>query len=765
MEYQNEENVKNKIIRPALEKAGWDTQTQVEYEYFYNEGKIFIEGEGYRRGEKGKVDILLSLKRNFPIAIIETKNSSKAVSDGLQQAIKYAKHLDVKFVYTTNGKAFYEHDFITGEEKEIPLDNFPSTKELKQRLLAEENINKNDFDLMLTPYYFDMNKKITPRYYQRIAINRVVDAVIKGQEKILLVMATGSGKTFVAFQIVYRLREMGIKKKILYLADRNVLIDQTMIGDFEPLSKYMVKITNRKLDDSYEIYMALYQQLSKNGDISDIDNDIFKNFNKDFFDLIIIDECHRGSVRDNSNWKKILDYFDKATKIGLTATPRDDKDASNIDYFGKPIYIYSLKQGIEDGFLAPYRVIKTGFNIDSGWRPEFNKKDKNGNLIEDREYKLKDYNKNISIEERDKKIAKYITNYLKKTDRYQKTIVFCVDIEHARRMRELLIEENKDLCKIDSRYVMKITGDDKEGKAQLDNFIDINEKYPTIVTTSKLMTTGVDCKTCKVIALESDISSMTEFKQIIGRGTRVREDKNKAFFTIIDFRTNTDKFTDPEFDGETIIYNPKFDETTNNKEPKKLTNKKIETESKDKEQRYKPIVNGVKVRSIGNEIQYYNYDGKLITKNLDDDIKNNILKLYPTFNEFIQSWNSTSNKKDFISNLSNKVSLMAYLFIDKDIDFFDLIANVVYGKKLLTKKNRVENLINSGYLDKYPDYLKDILKNILNYYIENDSDDFKTVGILKLFGVDDAVGLVKKIGKENYFSIVNDLEKEIYKTE
>ena len=779
-----EENIKNKIIAPILHKVGWD-DNKIDYEKQCTDGKIVISNNGYKRLEKKYIDILLSLQSNFPIAIIEVKNSEKSVSYGIQQALDYSKYYDVSFVYSTNGEAFYEHDLITGEEREIPLDEFPSPNELKDRLIKEKNIEKNKFDLMLTPYYFDTNKGKSPRYYQINAINRTVNAVINGQDRILLVMATGSGKTFTAFQIVYRLYKAGIKKKILYLADRNILIDQTMIGDFKPLSAKMVKVTNRKLSDSYEIYMALYQQLTKNGDDVNPNDDIFKQFNEDFFDLIIVDECHRGSVRDDSNWKRILDYFNKATKIGLTATPRNDREASNINYFGEPIYTYSLKQGIEDGFLAPYRVVRINFNVNNGWRPELGKTDTKGNLVEDREYGLKHFNKSISIEERDRQIAKYITDYLKKTGRYQKTIVFCIDREHAGRMRNFLCEENSDLCKIDSRYVMKITGDDKEGKAQLDNFININEKYPTIVTTSKLMTTGVDCKTCKLIVLESNIDSMTEFKQIIGRGTRIREDKGKTFFTIMDFRNATNKFADPEFDGENyeIIYEPEppdNKETTDNNENNKNINNinsenTIEEEKEiykpplleTKEERYKPVVNGVEVHIVSDKVQYLAPDGKLITEDINKYIKDNMLKIYPTFNDFLEKWNSNIDKQIIINNLINNGILINYVNKDKYIDDFDLIANIVYNKQLLTRQNRAEKVKNSGYLNSYPDDLKDILERLLGYYIRNGSNDFKEITkTLKLIGVDNVSNTITKFGgKDKYLSIINDLEKEIYKME
>src|SRR5574344_2385763 len=547
-----EEDIKLRYITPALQDAEWDIKSQIRCEYYYTDGKINVRENKAQRGNGKKVDYLLFYKPNIPLVIVEAKDNKVASSHGIQQAIRYANDLDVPFAYSSNGTGFYEHDMITGEERELSMDEFPSRLELWERYLKEKNITEQEEKIITEPYYFlDINK--TPRYYQRIAINKTVEGIAKGQNRLLLVMATGTGKTYTAFQIIHRLYKSGSKKKILYLADRNILIDQTMNNDFTPFKKVMTKIENRNMDSSYEIYMSLYHQLRSN------EEETYKQFKPDFFDLIIVDECHRSSARDDSNWHEILEYFANATQIGMTATPKETEDVSNINYFGEPIYTYSLKQGIEDGFLAPYKVIKVGLDVDlEGWRPEKGKKDAQGNEVEDRQYNQKDYDKNLVIYNRSELVAKKITDYLKKHDRFMKTIVFCIDIEHASRMRSAIAKLNPDLVSQNPKYVMQITGDNDEGKRELDNFINPEERYPVIATTSKLMTTRVDAQTCKLIVLDQHIKSMTEFKQIIGRGTRINETYGKYWFTIMDFKKATELFADPAFDGEPVqIYNPR----------------------------------------------------------------------------------------------------------------------------------------------------------------------------------------------------------------
>ena len=497
-----EEDIKVKYITPAIERAGWNIEKQVKFEYSFTDGRIIVRGNVTARGKCKRADYLLYYKANLPIAIIEAKDNNHIVGAGMQQAIEYASMLDIPFAYSSNGDSFLEHDMTTGLETSISLDKFPSPEDLWHRYTTKRNLSKAQEDIVTHPYYFKFGDK-APRYYQRIAINRTIEAIAKGQQRLLLVMATGTGKTFTAFQIIHRLWSSGNKRKILYLADRNILIDQTMSQDFSPFSKVMTKVEGKKLDSSYEIYMSLYQQLS-----GDDYNEPFRVFKPNFFDLIIVDECHRGSAKEESRWRRILEYFGSSTQIGLTATPKETKEISNVAYFGEPIYTYSLKQGIDDGFLAPFKVIRVGIDKDlEGWRPEDGQVDINGILIEDREFNSKDYDTNLVIDERTEIVAKRITSFLKKFDRFAKTIVFCVDIDHAERMRQALVNLNSDLVAKNPKYVMRITGDNPEGKAQLDYFINEDEKYPVIVTTSKLMTTGVDCKTCKVIVLDNIINS------------------------------------------------------------------------------------------------------------------------------------------------------------------------------------------------------------------------------------------------------------------
>ncbi len=542
-----EEDVKYQFITPAIEDAGWN-KNQLKFEYSFTDGKMKIRGNKGVRGYKKRADYLLLYKPNIPIAIVEAKDGNHAVDDGMQQAINYAEILDIPFAYSSNGTGFVEHDMLTGVERDLHDYEFPSPEELWERYISFKEITPEEEVIITEPDYFDPISKKKPRYYQRVAINKTVEAIAKGKNRILLVMATGTGKTFTAFQIVHRLWKSGMKKKILYLADRNILIDQTMQQDFKPFEKVMTKIEDKNLDPAYEIYFGLYHQL-----VSEEEKQPYEDLDPEFFDLIIVDECHRGSAKEDSEWRKILEYFSSATQIGMTATPKENKHISTTAYFGEPLYVYSLKDGVQDGFLAPYKVIRIGLDVDlEGYRPEKGKVDVHGNLIEDRLYNTLDYDRNIIIDDRTKVVAKKITEYLKRTDRFAKTIVFCVDTDHALRMRKALINENSDLVAQNSKYVMRITGNDSEGKKQLDYFIDADEKYPVIATTSELLSTGVDCKTCKLIVLDNHIRSMTKFKQIIGRGSRVREDYGKFTFTILDFRNASRLFADPDFNGDPI---------------------------------------------------------------------------------------------------------------------------------------------------------------------------------------------------------------------
>ena len=646
-----EEDIKLKYITPALQSADWDIKNQIRCEYYYTAGKINVRENVAQRGKGKKVDYLLSYKSNLPIAIVEAKDNKVPIAHGIQQGIDYAYDLDIPFAYSSNGDGFFEHDMITGEERELKLEEFPTPKQLWERYLKEKEINPEQESLITEPYYFmDINK--TPRYYQRIAINKTIEAISKGQKRILLVMATGTGKTFTAFQIIHRLHKSGKMKKILYLADRNVLIDQTMQNDFKPFEKVMTKIEHRNMDSSYEIYMSLYHQLRSN------EEEVYKQFKPDFFDLIIVDECHRSSAKDDSNWHEILTYFSGATQIGMTATPKETVDVSNITYFGEPIYTYSLKQGIEDGFLAPYKVVRVSLDRDlEGYRPERGKLDEDGYEVEDKEYTMHDFDRTIVIDERTKVVAKRIAEYMKSTDRMARTIVFCVDTEHALRMRNALAEENRDLMQLNPNYVVRITSNDVVGKAKLDDFIDSNTIYPVIATTSKLLSTGVDTKTVKLIVLDVEIQSMTEFKQIIGRGTRLLPNKGKEYFTIMDFRNNSEKFADPNFNGPAEVV---LDvDGGNGQEPKTgkdfgITDTTIKPPiSGDIEdgQSKKVYINNVPVSIINETVKYYDADGKLITESIVEYSGRNLKRVYERYEDFEQEWYRADSKKDFLNHL------------------------------------------------------------------------------------------------------------------
>ena len=776
-EQLSEEDVRNMYITPALTKK-WSLEKQIRSEVYFTAGRVIVRGNMSARKKGEKADYILYYNSSKPIAVVEAKKNTLSVGAGIQQAMNYAKILDIPFAYSTNGKSFLEHDFLTGKEREISMDEFPSPEELWNRYKIGKNLTLDEEKIINEPYYYapGTNK---PRYYQRIAINRTCEAIARNQKRILLVMATGTGKTFTAFQIIHRLRKAGLKKKILYLADRNMLIDQTMSQDFQPFSNIMTKVENRKMDSSYEIYMALYQQLTDGQG-----TDIFKNFQRDFFDLIIVDECHRGSAADDSNWRRILEYYSSATQIGLTATPKEDKEVSNISYFGEPIYTYSLKQGIDDGFLAPYKVIRVNLDKDLvGYRPEAGKTDVNGNIIDtDETYYQADFDKKIIIDERTQVVAKRVTEFLKNTNRYNKTIVFCIDIEHAERMRQALVNENSDMMLENPNYIMRITGDNQEGKDQLENFIDVEEKYPTIVTTSKLLTTGADCKTCKLIVLDSNINSMTEFKQIIGRGTRIREDFGKTYFTILDFRNASRLFSDPDFDGEPIsIKVVKPGEPMPTEDEDKIENSKNDTKTTDKNNvdinhPGKPInintkirVNGVDI-NIYNEIcSYYDKDGKLVTESLKDFSKRSILNEYASLNDFINKWNSTDRKQAILDELKEQGVLLDELRKDvgnEDIGDFDLILHIAYDKKPLTRYERVNKVLKKGYLYKYSEMAQNILKDLLEKYSDNNELELTDTKILQLKpfeGYGSPMEIVDVFGgKEKYIEAVEELEDELY---
>lgn len=764
----SEEDIKNRYITPALDKAGWE-KTHYRMEYYFTAGRVLIQGKQHARKEGKKADYLLFASPNNPIAIVEAKDNNKPVGGGLQQAMEYAQILDVKFAYSSNGDAFIEHDFLTGKEKEIPLDAFPTKEQLIERLRANNNLTTEQQHIVDEPYYFDQDSK-EPRYYQRIAINRTVEAVAKGQDRILLVMATGTGKTFTAFQIIHRLTKSGAKKKVLYLADRNILIDQTMVQDFRPFKKVMTKIKNRVMDSSYEIYMALYQQLV---DYDDNGEDPFKEFAPSFFDLILVDECHRGSARDDSAWRKILEYFKSATQIGMTATPKVKDGANNLDYFNEPLYTYSLKQGIEDGFLAPYRVTNSFINVDlEGWCPEEDETDIHGYPIEKGYYSRKDFGREVALLKRREIVAKRITKMLHQIGRMTKTIVFCTDVEEAEAMRELLVNLNSDLCKKDSRYVMRITGDDNYGKKQLDNFIDVDEPYPCVVTTSEMLSTGVDCKTCGLIVIDKEIGSMTEFKQIVGRGTRLRIDRGKWHFEILDFRNATQLFKDPEFDGDP---DPK-----DNDGGKKGGNggsgggKGGDGGNGNTSGRHrKYIVDGHDIQITHEKVSYLGADGHtLVTESLTDFTRKSILGKYATLDDFINNWNEVDRKKVIVDELKEyNVLIDAVREANPQLaeaDIFDIICHVAFDRKPITRRERANNVKKRDYLSKYQGMARQVLETLLDKYADNGIIELENENVLELppFNqIGTPVKIIKLFGGiAGYMNALTELKTELYRS-
>lgn len=778
MKKLTEEDIKYRYITPAIEQAGWKKK-QVLMEYFFTDGQVLVRGNTVRRGRRKKADYLLTHRDGqIPLAIIEAKDSDHSVGAGLQQAMDYAEILNIPFAYSSNGSGFIEHDFFTGAETELEMDKFPDENQLWTRYLKAKGLNDQQEKIVTEPDFFDTFSQKRARYFQRIAIDKTLEAVAKGQDRILLVMATGTGKTFTAFQIIWKLLRTGTVKRVLYLADRNILIDQTMQQDFKPFEKIMTKVQDKKLDSSYEIYMSLYQQLA-----GDSGYEPFREFQPEFFDLVIVDECHRGSAKEESQWRRILEYFHPAIQIGMTATPKETKEVSNITYFGEPVYTYSLKQGIDDGFLAPYKVIRIGLDKDlEGWRPYKGQVDIYGHEIEDREYNTTDYDRRLIIDERTQAVANRITKWLIANGRYSKTIVFCVDIDHAERMRQALVNENKDLVAENSKYIMRITGDNPEGKAQLDYFIDVNEDYPTVVTTSKLMTTGVDCKTCKLIVLDNKINSITEFKQIIGRGTRLYPDFGKEYFTIMDFRDACRLFADPEFDGDPVVILDAGDggddwDPTKPDTPDTPDNPDKPVYPSDPPPFDPPVigetprkyrVRGVEVKILNERVQYYDKDGKLITESIKDYSKRNILEEYATLDEFLKAWSNAEKKQAIIGELQEHGVLLDALKEEsgKDIDDFDLILHIAYDKKPLTKKERVNHVKKKGYLYKYSEVCQEVLSALLDKYMNEGIGELEDTRILDNSPFD-RIGSPKKIaklfgGKEAFIQAVKELQRAIY---
>lgn len=778
-----EADIKTKYILPAIQKAGWDLQTQVREEVSFTHGRIIVRGKMATRGTSKRADYILYYKPNIPLAIIEAKDDSHELGDGMQQALEYAEILDIPFVFTSNGTGFRFHDKSgTSEqiERDLPLDCLPGPQELWKRYKQLRNIETPAAEAVVAQDYYSDGSDKSPRYYQLNAINRVMEAVAKGQDRILLVMATGTGKTYTAFQIIWRLWKSKTKKRILFLADRNILVDQTRQNDFKPFGQAMTKITKRQADKSYEIYLTLYQAVTGTEEAQNI----YKQFSPDFFDLVIIDECHRSSAAEDSAWHEILKYFSSATHIGLTATPKETNDVSNIHYFGEPVYTYSLKQGIEDGFLAPYKVIRIDIDRDViGFRPEKGQADKFGNLIEDRIYNQKDFNRTLVIEERDWLVAQKITAYLKATNRFDKTIVFCEDIDHADRMRHALANLNSDQVVKNHRYVMKITGDDQQGKAELDNFIDPENPYPVIATTSKLLTTGVDAKTCKLVVLDQTIRSMTEFKQIIGRGTRIDEDHGKLYFTIMDFKKATELFADPNFDGDPVqIYQPGEDDDIvppdddSNVDPSEGTVVKpdisFDPNAEPGQKRVKYYVNNVEVNVISERVQYYDKDGKLVTESLKDYTKKMVQKQFRTLDEFLQRWSESAKKEAIIKELESQGLLLSALREEvKNGDqygTFDLICHIVYGQPPLTRKERANNVRKRNYFTKYGDKARKVLEALLDKYADEDVTSIESAKVLSLRPINEMGTPVEIIndffgGRDKYEAALKELEDELFK--
>ena len=786
----SERDICTKFITPNLVAAGWDLDTQIREEVGFTDGRIYVRGKIHARGAKKRVDHILYYKPNIPLAIIEAKDNNHTVGAGMQQALGYAKPLDVPFVFSSNGDGFLFHDKTVKSgpiETEIPLNAFPSPEQLWQKYKAFKGITDEVESVVAQDYFTDGSNR-SPRYYQQIAINRTVEAIARneGSNRHLLVMATGTGKTYTAFQIIYRLWKSGTKKRILYLADRTALIDQTVRGDFRHFKEAMTVIKHKQIDTAYNIYLALYQGLSDNNS----DADAYKQFSPEFFDLIIVDECHRGSARENSKWREILDYFKGATHIGLTATPKETKEISSSEYFGDPLYTYSLKQGIDDGFLAPYKVIKVTLDIDAeGWRPPKGFKDKEGKVVEDRIYNRTDFDRHIIVEERRQLVAQKITEFLKGSDRFSKTIVFCVDIEHAEGMRKELANANADLVATNSKYVMQITGDNEEGKRHLDAFISPTERFPVIATTSKLMTTGVDAQTCKLIVLDSNIGSMTEFKQIIGRGTRINEDFGKHYFTIMDFRNVTALFADKDFDGDPVRVKEATEdddisdtdnETDDTLVTDDLTGDKIDFPEPERpdisivnedppERRRKVTVNGVEVTVIKERVQYMGDDGKIITESLRDYTRKNVRTAYASLDDFLASWNHADKKRAIVEELEQQGVIFAALNeeIGSAFDPFDLICHVAYEQKPLTRKERADQVKKRDYFTKYGDLARKVIAALLDKYADDGGLDFENPEIIRLGPLSKLGSPVEIIrafgGKPAYDAAIHALTAELYK--
>ena len=809
----SERDICSKFIGPAIKRAGWDGMMQIREEVAFTKGRIIVRGKLVTRGKAKRADYILYYKPNIPIAIVEAKDNNHSIGDGMQQALDYAVTLNIPFVFSSNGDGFVFHDRTgTSMEKEatLSLDAFPSPNELWSKYRTWKGLSSDEEAIVLQDYFEDGSGK-GPRYYQSNAINAAIEAIAKGQNRILLVMATGTGKTYTAFQIIWRLWKAGRKKRILFLADRNVLVDQTMVNDFRPFGAAMAKLSTgaktierqdgsevelptaldkkRRIDTAYEVYLGLYQAITG----PEERQKLFREFSPGFFDLIVIDECHRGSAADDAAWREILEYFSGATQIGLTATPKETKYVSNINYFGKPVYTYSLKQGIEDGFLAPYKVIKVHIDLDvQGYRPERGDTDRDGNEIEDRIYNTKDFDRTLVIDDRTKLVARKVSDFLKEShDRFQKTIVFCVDEEHAARMRQALVNENKDLCSENYRYVMRITGSDTEGQAQLGNFIDPEAKYPVLVTTSRLLSTGVDAQTCRLIVLDRPVGSMTEFKQIVGRGTRVHEDTKKFYFTLMDFRGATNHFADPDFDGEPVqIYEPGEHDpivppddvppTDENGEPLPPVPGDDEvivdeppdiTIDPDEAAPRKIYVDGVGATIVAERVEYLDENGRLVTETLRDFTKKALRKRFASLDDFLKRWRASERKQAIIEELENEGLSLDPLAeeVGKDLDPFDLICHVAFDQPPLTRRERAENVRKRDVFTKYGPQARAVLEALLQKYQDQGVIDLGDPRILQVPPLDKMgtpFQLMKEFGtRANFMFAVQELQSAIYQRE
>ncbi|HFQ5355564.1 TPA: EcoAI/FtnUII family type I restriction enzme subunit R [Vibrio vulnificus] len=807
----SEADIISKFILPAIKENGWDDMNQIRQEVKLRDGKVVVRGQIAARKKVKSADIVLYHKPSMPLAVVEAKANKHEIGKGMQQGLDYASLLDVPFVFASNGDGFIFHDKTNPEqlETEIRLEDFPSPQMLWEKYCQWKGYSDEQLPLITQAYYDDGSGK-SPRYYQLNAINKTIEAVSEGQDRVLLVMATGTGKTYTAFQIIWRLWKSGAKKRILFLADRNILVDQTKNNDFQPFGTAMTKIGNRTIDPAFEIHLGLYQAMTGQEE----EKKIFKNVRPDFFDLIVVDECHRGSASEDSAWREILEYFSSATQVGLTATPKETDEVSNIEYFGEPVYTYSLKQGIEDGFLAPYKVVRVDIDVDlQGWRPTKGQVDKRGEVITDRIYNQSDFDRTMVIDERTELVAQTITNYLKRTDPMAKTIVFCNDIDHAERMRRALANCNPEQMAKNEKYVMKITGDDEIGKAQLDNFINPKKAYPVIATTSELMTTGVDAKTCKLVVLDSTIKSMTKFKQIIGRGTRIDDKFGKLWFSILDFKKATELFADERFDGtpERVkvtkpedFENPEdLDDIVDGMPEDENGEAAIDGESPfgddiDPDTILEPTppyttsgddtfgpgpdepiqeevrkfhVSGVEVKKIAERVQYYDSDGKLVTESFKDYTRKAMAKHFTSMDDFTRKWNDADRKQAIIDELAEMGIIWEALEqeVGKDMDPFDMICHVVYDQPPLTRKERADNVKKRNYFTKYGDVAQEVLSNLLEKYADAGVSEIESITVLKVAPFN-AIGrpteIIKKgFGdKEAYLKAVNELELEIYQT-